>query len=298
MVEESRLLLKIEEESIKFSSIVDIPLNLCSLSEDSKEFLVYNVESNKICAKIPNPIPFELKFKGFMCKLSGSQHFYYGGCLKDDTPVGFCLLIDIKTLSVEFLNPGLPRYWASPIYYENFVYVFGGSTAKRSDQVISSKFNLRKNKWKRIADLPSKAEQTSTVVYENKILISGRKLGYVWKYDPEENSYERLLKTNKNPWKMFFVLNSRCYLVTTERVCYRSEANDWRHWQFYGKIKGCCWPLSNVCYYNKNFLYFDQHARLWQVDIKKLEIEKIATASEIHFLKSNLDQINRRWIFF
>ncbi|CAG9323936.1 unnamed protein product [Blepharisma stoltei] len=99
----------IEEEPCKFDSISDVPLFLCKISIDSTEFLVYNIENNKICARLPNPVPYTLQIRGFSCNINGFQLFWFGGASQNGDIVGVCLLIDIKTQSVEILSFGRPR---------------------------------------------------------------------------------------------------------------------------------------------------------------------------------------------
>ncbi|CAG9323945.1 unnamed protein product [Blepharisma stoltei] len=238
MTEAHKPLPLIEEEKSIFHSISDIPLYACTISTDSKEFLVYNIEDNKICAKIPNPVSFDMTTKGLLCKLNGSQLFYFGGRIQRKKTSGTCLLIDIKAQSVEILPSGRPRFFANPVYFENFVYIFGGSGGPNWDQAASDKFSLRKKKWKRIADLPIPTAQTSTVLFERKILIAGHKLGSILKYDHYKNSYKSLLEISPTSWKILFIFKERCYAVTNDLQCYVSEIKNWKIWNYHGIIDG------------------------------------------------------------
>ncbi|CAG9328501.1 unnamed protein product [Blepharisma stoltei] len=286
----------LEEEQSKFDSISEIPLHLCTMSIDSKEFLVYNVENNKICAKIPTPVSLNLMTQGFLCQLNGSQLFYLGGISKTDKSVGICLLIDIKNLSVEKLQTGRARCFATPVYLEKFVYVFGGRRFPNNPQSFSDKFNLRKNKWKRIANLPFPATQTNTIVYQRKILVSGWKLRNIWNYDPDKNSYESLFEIDKEPWKMFYIYKDQCYVVASDYNCYSSEKNSIQNWTFHRKVSGICWLLSNVCFYNEVFLFFDDLSRICKFDLNQLLIKPIANTSDTnkYFKINNNSQNNNK----
>ncbi|CAG9310187.1 unnamed protein product [Blepharisma stoltei] len=291
MAGDAILLTFLEEKKSSFNSISDIPLYVCTISTDSKEFLVCNIENNKICAKIQNPLPFNIITKGLICELNGSQLFYFGGCTKDDKPIGLCLLIDIRTQSVEVLPSGKPRYFANPVYFENFVYIFGGKSSNKS-LADSDKFSLRKNKWKSIADLPCRAYQTSAIVYRNQILLSGRNLGNIWKYDPVTNSYESLFEIVKEQWKFFFIYKKQCYIVTSERLCFSSEVDDWKTWNYFGTVRSLKWPVSNVCLYQDNFIFFDQNSDICEFDIQKYAFVLRAKFSIDPQSNDNLNQTN------
>ncbi|CAG9319548.1 unnamed protein product [Blepharisma stoltei] len=129
----------VEEELCKFHSISDIPLFLCTLSVNSTEFLVYNVENNKICARIQNPVPYKLQIRGASCLINGSQLFWLGGASQNGDIVGACLLIDIKEQSIEILSSGKPRLLITPVFLENFVYDLGALKAiMKNKQVVIS----------------------------------------------------------------------------------------------------------------------------------------------------------------
>ncbi|CAG9319549.1 unnamed protein product [Blepharisma stoltei] len=139
--------------------------------------------------------------------------------------------------------------------------------------------------------MPESAYQTTTVVFDRKILIAGLGFGNILEYDPAKNSYDTIFKIAKKKTKLLIVIQDQCYLLSI--YFYSSEINNAKIWNCLGRIKNIpLYPISNICYYNNNILFFKISSLICKFDMENLEYRKIAATSDSLNFKDNL-QINK-----
>ena len=105
-----------------------------------------------------------------ICKIDKFKLFVYGGII--NYPIASAFIIDTLNFSVELLPQGIELYTSSAQLYSKRIYIFGGYF---KNKIISESryFDLSNRAWVSIAPSPSICRDTSTLLLDQEILISG-----------------------------------------------------------------------------------------------------------------------------
>ena len=141
-----------------------------SNSEALESFTVNSVNTQGILSSI--------------CKIDKLNLFVYGG---HPTSMTSTVIINTSNYSIEQLPQGIDSCAASAQYYNKKVYVFGGYCDK-GILLQSRYFDLIKKSWFSIAQLPSNCRDTSTLLFDDEILISSFQ-NNIFTYNIPNNQY-------------------------------------------------------------------------------------------------------------
>ncbi|CAG9332829.1 unnamed protein product [Blepharisma stoltei] len=147
-----------------------------------------------------------------------------------------------------------PCYSASPIYYKNSIYIFGGF----NDYImpLAEKYDLIDKKWKKLIPLPSASDCCSCVLFKENILISGRFHRKIYAYNTDLESYSELpIDLGRVLHKMLVTWNMTVYAFVDNGVALESEIGNEFKWN---KIGILLWPCLYKAYrvYGKNSCFF------------------------------------------
>lgn len=183
------------------------------------------------------------------CEIPNNRIFYYGGSYGNHV-----YILDING-SIGIKKPyRKKKYWTNCIYYNDAVYVFGGQDSDTWTQGAES-FSLSSEVWKDLEPVPTVPGYTSTVVHDDKILITGRSASMLYSYEPESNRYSALCEFTNNMYKIIIKGLGRVYIFENSKL-YES---DFGNPGVFSMINNTCVPDTYVVGYsirNQFCVYF------------------------------------------
>lgn len=198
---------------VRPSSMQNSISKVAFFKKDSKTLVVYNVKTNKLEKK---ETKIMLGDRAGWCYLPEGSVFHCGGRVgKNNT--GFACIINPNKLTVEPVKSSEEmRNVGQVTYHKGEVYVFGGFN-KGSNLRKAFKYNLLKDNWIKLADLPSPSEDCSSCSYGKSIIVTGFNLQGILEYDRDSNSYSLLADLpieHKIVWSAF----GRCFCLAHNAI--------------------------------------------------------------------------------
>ncbi|CAG9323915.1 unnamed protein product [Blepharisma stoltei] len=252
----------------------------------SSKYLYVNFQvDNKVCLfyydidthqlKQASPEPYRS-----LCtiQLPNSELFCYGTW---DRTSGACAIIDLNTLSLKRILPSGPQaLWAGGAYYNNSVYIFSSSYRTLGLDFVN-RFDLRKNHWTRLSQLPKSSFGCSIVPFNGKLLVCGFSLNKIYKLDLDIESYSEIpeVLVKECRMKLLSAGYSRAYLFEVGGKIAESEWEDDFKWHKigmfattgdyrYGYAKHCNGAVYNI-------LYDLRDTWCYKFDLNKQKLEEI-----------------------
>ncbi|CAG9314951.1 unnamed protein product [Blepharisma stoltei] len=144
---------------------------------------------------------------------------------------GITCIIDSK-YNVRVLPSGTPCNKAGSVYYQNNVYVFGGSDNKK-DLALAEAYDLVENKWIKLNPLPAPSRRCSCIVYKQNIIITGFNYSKLYSYSIIQNSYTEIssLLVRSGGNKILVSGIFRLFLIESSGAIYESEVGDENNWK-------------------------------------------------------------------
>ena len=121
-------------------------------------------------------------------RISKHEIFVYGG--QNPNTLSVTCIIDFIKYDFKVLQAGINRFGASPSLYQDKIYVFGGGQKDFSIN-NSNCIDLVNQTWSSLMDLPIKIRNTSTLVINDDIIISGDGK-IIYSYSINNNNYKEL----------------------------------------------------------------------------------------------------------
>ncbi|CAG9325860.1 unnamed protein product [Blepharisma stoltei] len=174
-----------------------------------------------------------------------------------DRGKSYAVIIDAK-FQMRIIENSSNRSYPGCVYYQNCVYVFGGTWNTVMGLSIVEKFNLEADKWFKLSPLPSPSCSCACVAYYNSILVSGNNHSKVYKYDIDIDGYSEILSDLNTGNKVLLYGNSRIYVIEQPGAIYESDAENEFKWNkidssfMHASIGQTFWVL------HKNSIYFSQ----------------------------------------
>ena len=180
---------------------------------DSKTMNVYNIKTNKIEKKETEVVMGD---RAGWCFLPDGSVFHCGGRIaKENTD--FACIINPEKLAVKSVKKCTKmRNLGQVTYSKGEVYVFGGFN-KGVSLGTAFKYNLLKNNWTDIANLPMPSEHCSSCCYGKSIMVTGRELDGIYDYSRKSNVYRLRAQLTKG-YKTIFSAFGRCYCLCNNSV--------------------------------------------------------------------------------
>ncbi|CAG9328484.1 unnamed protein product [Blepharisma stoltei] len=161
------------------------------------------------------------------------------------------------------------------IYYNDSVYVFGGST---TSGIWSGafKYYLWEDKWANLNPMPLKSTFVSCIAKNNKILLSGREHTKIYCYDIIQNSYNELHNIQQGQWRKIICENNKnAYVIEAGGHIYEGN-QEWKAWRTIGnsgiiskELIGC-----KVLWENSAYFCFEGYD-LYEFNMKEKKCKKI-----------------------
>lgn len=204
-----------------YSSVYELTENLACKSNYAT---FCNTKNGNVCKMnltdftlIPTQMenPHKLDYFCNFCQLPNNEIFGFS-CFKLGT---FIIKADLSFQKLK--RSAKPTSFCGSIYYEGYVYIFGGSGNNYE------RFNLVRHIWTKLPKLPRTSDYTSCAILQNKILITGYHLDNIYVFNPDINSYTRTLKALKmDTQKLVCNANQRGFLIELPGDVYESDVND------------------------------------------------------------------------
>lgn len=181
--------------------------------KDSKTMNVYNLKNNKIEKKETQIVMGD---RAGWCFLPDGSVFHYGGRLgKENTD--FACIINPEKFTIQPVKRNKKMRNAGQVtYFKGEVYVFGGFD-KDASLGTAFKYNLLKDSWTDLANLPVPSEHCSSCYYGKSIMVTGFDLEGIYEYSCDSNIYKLRAQLPKE-FNTIFSAFGRCYCICNNSI--------------------------------------------------------------------------------
>ncbi|CAG9325857.1 unnamed protein product [Blepharisma stoltei] len=250
-------------------------------SKQSTILTVCDLE-HKIISDIPIMIPINLTRFTCIAQLPNYELFCFG--TEGIPSSGFACIIDLQNYSLKRrLTLGYPCYSSCALYYDGFVYIFGGGNNTKGDLPNFYKFDLQNNRWIKRLSLPISSHSCSSIIFRSNILVSGFSHKHLYQYNMELDSYSIAFSFESgNSWKILLAENNRAYIIERLGRIYECGAENVYNWNDVGK-SSMDWFLQHYVTYYQNSAYIGINIGTsnlyYKFDFKTKKIQKFYFAS-------------------
>ena len=103
------------------------------------------------------------------------------------------------------------------IYYKNNVYYFCRLINNKVDK-SGYKYNTLLENWTQLADFPEFQLPYSSLIVENKILLTGLYIDCIYSYCPDKNNYKKILNNFNKGNKGLLKYKEQCFLLYENKI--------------------------------------------------------------------------------
>ena len=184
---------------LKLPSTADNDSNILFFSDRSVHLNIIDLNTfeQKKVKTFPNNV---IGLKAQACKVSKNIYFCNGGENLSGV-ISTSLLVNFEKNTWNLLpNATVPRRSGGCVLKDQNIYVFGGA----NDQGLlknCEKFDVNLFAWSSFSELPIASNGITTVLFENKVILTGNQLGNAFVYDITKNSYLPLISLPVNKYK-------------------------------------------------------------------------------------------------
>ncbi|CAG9331589.1 unnamed protein product [Blepharisma stoltei] len=224
-------------------------------------FYVYDTEYEEEKEKVLT-IYDKLNCWACIAKLPNGELFCFG---QDNPFCGLAVIVNSDFIARD-LPPGTPCFNSSAIYSNGSVYCFGGQDDNFQFMTLSERFDLEKNIWLKLAQLPEACVNCTSVAFNGNILISGAINVNIFVYSIEIDSFSIIpYDFSNNKKKILINAGERLFLIECEKgAMYESEVWDHYIWKRIGDSMISLNPYQVSCSYNKGGIYIStQYYDMW-----------------------------------
>ncbi|CAG9323205.1 unnamed protein product [Blepharisma stoltei] len=226
-------------------------------------FDIKTLKEDKISLKMPNGETLDQY--GAKCLIPDGSLFYSNGPIT--------MIINPKHATKLLPNYSQENLNAWAIYKDGDVYLLGGSSN------ISAKFNLAKNRWTTLINMPiNLANYTFGAIFKNNILLGSMSSDKILSYDLEIDSYSQISTPalSISTSKALFVENENVYLIEFSQHIFRSRDNlaTWDNIGTSSILASNAPIISTPITYNHK-VYFVNYYGIYSFDLKKKKIDNV-----------------------
>lgn len=189
------------------------------------------------------------------CQLPDKKVFHYGGQKSQLLqPVCTCCIIDpgYKTILIRASGPEPLYSIGICCYFNNYVYIFGGSTSFSALSMNAYRFDLKQNNWSQLASMPYPSENNISYEHNGVILITGCRIGLA-KYEPSIDKYSVMIEKIEGH-KIMFTEGEKIFLLIQGRLIVKNGGN----WEQKGNVSAVPESeyLKSYCVRHMLWIYF------------------------------------------
>ena len=151
------------------------------------------------------------------CKINKNTYFIYGGSSFPRTPY----ILNLESNKISEQKAHVPLSSAGASFWNNKIFIFGGTTGNNQYSSSCYRFNIKRNEWFSIASLSVSCEYTTSSCYCSRILVVGMNIKSVLGYDQLKNCFYEFDKLDV-PGKRYIFEN---YVVAENNFLYEIETN-------------------------------------------------------------------------
>ncbi|CAG9329598.1 unnamed protein product [Blepharisma stoltei] len=244
----------------------DNSTSIISWKSNSKSACVFDSKTKTIYEqelKIPKNLSGNM-----ICRIPDNKLFFYG-----NLPISGSAFILDSFYNITNLQEGKPAFGAGGVYYNGFVYIFGGCDYHDLFKA-SSRYSLSENRWSELMSLPVKSYYCSCEVFNGVILIYGYHHEVLYIYDPAIDIFTDVnVPFVRLAYKIIIKVNNRGYILDHGGTIYESLENDLFCWEKcrIGTInrEGFNCSLRVEC---EGYIYYMISDELYQFSLKPIDI--------------------------
>ena len=244
-------------------------------------FININTSTTKILnANSTHGFPYAYGF----CKVSESKILIYGGTfgIISSRPFKFLMsvstfLVDTEALSItEMRNFEKKSDMNSGAFVDGFVFVFGGFYEDCSQTKSGAKFNVDRNIWSNICNLPKSLGYCCSTSINNKIFIAGKDSETIYRYNTLNDNFDEFFSAGLGS-KIFLSSATSSFLIFQNQVYLYLD-----HWSLINQIISIedCFLVAPTAS-REGFIYFlvgkynIEDGKIFQSSLLRLCLENI-----------------------
>lgn len=213
-----------------------------------------------------------------MCRIPNDSLFIIRNKCRSEA-----LIIDSNCNS-KIISPGVKHdIVPSCVYLNGFVYVFGGLTDDGNRSPISKKYDIKKDKFIKIENLPEPSGGNSCNVYRNDILVTGLDCSVVYKYNVFSNNYSVILDVPTQCHKTVLTRDDFAFIICIPSIFqYNGDAC-----VNYGSHE-CDSLMLDSIYYKDSFYFINNKFQIFKFNLKKRSVSCIHSSMDHNIILENL----------
>ena len=198
-----------------------------------------------------------------ICKIGKSNLFVYGGY--SNNCMNSTFIINTSNFSIQELPQGIDSHAAAGQLFSGRIYVFGG-TNNQGNLSQSRYFDLIKKEWESISPLPSVCVDTSTLLLDQEILISGCQ-NIMFVYNISTNQYKNLNNGLQISNQNILIHNfGRIFLLTNSNIYICEDWKGKKNWRQFCSGFSFERTTSKPCFNGKFAYFFTQSNKIYRFD--------------------------------
>jgi hypothetical protein len=235
-----------------------------------EKFFSIESELNFLSDSLSSPCIFQL---------SDDMLFVHGG--RDCTWRNYyskTFLYDVKNETYEKIDSNFPISDSRPIAFDRKVFIFGGEI-NRKPSISSNAFDLELKQWRSVCDLPKPLNNTSSIILNDEILITGEFNSCMYLYNVEIDTF-KCISTNCSPkyYHLLVEVDGRLFIITDQ--IYENFQDDLMFWHVVSSDGVRKETLISAGYFRNGFVYFaDWEGNIYRFN-KKTKSVAIITSIE------------------
>ncbi|CAG9315856.1 unnamed protein product [Blepharisma stoltei] len=281
---------KISDDIEEIEASFTIPnLNvMASFKSGTKNLIELDLKNNsqKVTALA---LPVSMSDHSSVCQLPDSSLFCFGSLYREENKNIFSGITFIVSpnYDIKILTSGQPRIKSGTIYFDSYIFAFGGDNGQALD--FAEKYDFTCNLWKKVANLPETSENCSCALFKDEILVLVQK-SKVFSYNPLSNSYSKMIEFHKHNIQQLCVANGKAYLLRSKAI-YESEFEDATMWRNVCALNTPAGDTISYLIVDESTVFFMRYYDVYKFDFRKKRItciyehEKFLETEEDHKFK-------------
>lgn len=217
---------KIFGEFLDFEGNANLDEHLYGFKNSTKTFIEFNTLTLSI-NKREIDVDMNQGYLASLCQIPDKKFFYLGG---NTTHNCSAYIIDLKTFRAERITKTKDRLKATATYYNDFIYIFGGSY---SNSYLNNceKYSLSKKEWRNITDFPeSDRNCVCALPCKDFFILSSNNRSKLYRYNISADSYNSLSSAVENSSGNILFKNSNKYYYISANSFFTSTEENINKW--------------------------------------------------------------------
>ncbi|CAG9327944.1 unnamed protein product [Blepharisma stoltei] len=233
-----------------------VRVNLTNYSKSEKQ--IYILQNN---VSHPHAIS--------MCLIPDKSIFCYGNYPGEGTA-----FILYPNSIIKQLSDGNPSGNMGAVYYDGFIYLFGGFNAQGNAWNQAAKYELSTDKWYEIRPLKENLSRVSCIAGNYGIAFVGFQSSELYLYNHKQDIYNKIYcNFAANTRKVLLQAENRVFLIESGKNIYESNSSQLSNWKIIGASQISYGSRAAYqVYFNQSCYFMDSDCRIYKFDMKSLQL--------------------------